>query len=373
MSFLSDLLGVGISANDPEWLKLADVVEKYQDSFEAISNGVYARLCPEQQRRFVAWFLKRWAKMDTVDAVEREQYDAVIQQAYSVHGHEQLGDTRYSLRKYQDAGYDFSLLGYDWFTGVHDIHFDQYATENFDVKPGDVIIDGGAFIGDTAVLFDAKTQGDCEVHAFELLDENLRLMERNLDLNGLAGKVFVNKLALGDSTGNEISIAQTRLQASMSLMYPGEIKVTMTRLDDYVKDRGLKRVDFIKFDIEGAEIPALEGARETIERFRPRMALCLYHKWDDVLTIPAFLDSLNFDYHYEFKWVHLKLGTEGVILLTPKTDKAPSRIEQMPVEVSTLQAVTVELLAAYKQKCLQADQLVEERRAAIDGAREPAV
>src|SRR5690606_9879084 len=131
----------------------------------------------------------------------------------------------------------------------------------------------------------------------------------------------------------------TRLQASMSLIHAGSFKVTMVRLDDYVKARGLTRVDFIKFDIEGAEIPALEGARETIERFRPRMALCLYHKWDDVLTIPEFLDSLSFDYDYEFKWVQLKLGTEGVILLTPRTQVR----SDSPVAAETSPAVEAAL------------------------------
>lgn len=88
---------------------------------------------------------------------------------------------------------------------------------------------------------------------------------------------------------------------------------------DYAVERKLSRLDLIRFDIEGAEMSALEGARETIERFHPRLALCLYHKWDDVLTIPRFLDSLAVKYDVEFKWVHLKLGTEGVILLAPKT------------------------------------------------------
>ncbi|MHA6494564.1 FkbM family methyltransferase [Pseudomonas borbori] len=319
MDFLADLLKTSVTFNDEESVKFSALQEQYKDAFESISSGVYRRLNAVQQRRFIMWFLKRWGKIDIVDPAERDAYYDVVKQSFAVHGQEDINGVRYSVRHYKEAGYNFSLLGYDWFTGVHDIHFDQYATENFDVKAGDVIIDGGAFIGDTAVLFNEKAGGNCEVHAFELLDENLLLMEHNVRSNGIADKVFINKLALADTSGVEISIALTKLQASMSLMYPGEVKVNTITLDDYVKERGLDRIDFIKFDIEGAEIPALEGARETIERFRPRMALCLYHKWDDVVTIPAFLDSLSFEYEYEFKWVQLKLGTEGVILLTPKS------------------------------------------------------
>lgn len=361
MKFFTDLLKASASFGEADLFKFSGLIDKYKNELDAISSGVYERLKTGDQARFIAWFLKRWAKIDTVERAEWERYCAIVAQSHAVHGHEDVDGTQYCLRRYDTAGYDFSLLGYDWFSGVHDVIFDQYATATFDVRAGDVIIDGGAFIGDTAVLFDAKTAGQCEVHAFELLDENLALMRRNLELNGLANKVIVNKLALGDQSGVDISIAATRLQASTSLMFPGNIVVPMVKLDDYVKEHGMERVDFIKFDIEGAEIPALEGARETIERFHPRLALCLYHKWDDVITIPRFLDSLSVRYEYEFKWVHLKLGTEGVILLTPRTQPVASR-EPSSGDVEELRAATIRLLAAYQKKYSQAHALWEEKK-----------
>lgn len=361
MKFLADLLMASASLNDSKLFNFSELIGKYRDNFGEISSRLYERLSSADQKRFIAWFMKRWGGINTVDKIEWERYVAVVEQSHVVHGHEELGGVSYCLRRYESAGYSFSLLGYDWFTGVHDVVFDQYATEVFDVRPGDVVIDGGAFIGDTAVLFDAKTSGDCEIHAFELLDENITLMRRNLEMNGLSGKVVVNKTALGDKSGVDISIAATRLQASTSLMFPGAIVVPMIKLDDYVKEHQLSRVDFIKFDIEGAEIPALEGARETIERFHPRLALCLYHKWDDVLIIPRFLDSLTVKYDFEFKWVHLKLGTEGVILLTPK---APADIcEVAPVvEMDELQPMLFNLLDAYHRKYSQAYALWEEKK-----------
>ena len=244
MRFLMDLLTASASFNDSNLFKFAALVGKYKNDFSEISNRLYERLNPVDQQRFIAWFMKRWGKINTVDKAEWERYVAIVEQSHVVHGHESLGGVSYCLRRYESAGYNFSLLGYDWFSGVHDVIFDQYATEVFDVRPGDVIIDGGAFIGDTAVLFDAKTSGDCQIHAFELLDENITLMQRNLEMNGLSGKVAVNKIALGDESGIDISIAATRLQASTSLMFPGDIVVPMIKLDDYVKERHLSRVDF---------------------------------------------------------------------------------------------------------------------------------
>lgn len=348
MSLFLDLVRVSSVFSDEDLVKFAELVEKYRSGFEAISHNLYDRLSPLEQQRFVTWFLKRWGKIDIIDKQERQAYDDVVARSHAEHGQEMIAGSKYLLRRYDDAGYDFSLLGYDWFSGVHDIHFDQYATSRFDVRPGDIIIDAGAFIGVTAVLFNAKTKGNCEVHAFEPLDENIALMQRNLELNGLAGKVHVNRLALAQESGQELSIGITGLQASTSLMHAGDFKVNTITLDDYVKNRGLKRVDFIKFDIEG-ETPALEGARETIEKFRPRMALCLSHKWDDVLTIPKFLNSLSFSYDYEFKWVQLKLGTEAVILLTPKSGSS-SVAQAKDNAAQDVEPAIKRILEAYHQK-----------------------
>ena len=54
-----------------------------------------------------------------------------------------------------------------------------------------------------------------------------------------------------------------------------------------VEELKLDRVDFIKFDIEGAEHQALRGARETLRRLRPRLAMSAYHLPDDARTLPA--------------------------------------------------------------------------------------
>ena len=79
------------------------------------------------------------------------------------------------------------------------------------------------------------------------------------------------------------------------------IQVPVRPLDDIVNELGLERVDFIKMDIEGAERQALEGARETVKRFRPRMAICTYHMEDDPVAVPRVALSLTPDYQVHAK------------------------------------------------------------------------
>lgn len=70
----------------------------------------------------------------------------------------------------------------------------------------------------------------------------------------------------------------------------------LTTIDSLVAELKLERVDFIKMDIKGAEQRALRGASATIRRFRPRMALAVYHLPEDRTAIPQIVRSVRKDY-----------------------------------------------------------------------------
>jgi FkbM family methyltransferase len=320
MRFIFDLLVLLITTNPKKIRRAFVILNKYAGYFSVISTHLYERLPSEQRKRFLVWFLKRWGKLDIVDPVELGTYRATMKRFMDEpRPIVALEGKRYFLRNFKNQGHSFELLGYDWFTGVHDIFYNQYEDEEFKLRDGEVIIDAGAFIGDTAVLFYKKLGGQCE-HSFEVLEENITLFDYNIRHNGLdRERVHLNRLALTEQSGQKIHINTSGFEGSTKISGASGVGpvVSSITIDDYVAEKGLEKINLIKMDIEGAERTALLGSKQTIVNYRPKLAVCLYHLWDDVIEIPKIIDAIGVRYQYRFKWVQLNDGWEAVLLASP--------------------------------------------------------
>ena len=81
-------------------------------------------------------------------------------------------------------------------------------------------------------------------------------------------------------------------------------------LDDFIEDSSYElngKIGFIKADIEGEEIKLLKGSVETIKKYKPRLAICLYHNPFDFIRIPLYIKELCPDYkmvirHHTFEF-----------------------------------------------------------------------
>lgn len=162
-------------------------------------------------------------------------------------------------------------------------------------RAGDCVIDAGACYGDTLLAF-ADSVGEAgQVHAFEVLPNNLEVAKHNLRLNPhLSGRVKLNQAGTGRQTGSLYLHGSG--PGTLVNDQPSGVRVNVVSIDDYVRDASLPSLDFIKMDIEGSEMSALEGARASIERFRPRLAISIYHRPDDFTQIPLWVDNLGLGY-----------------------------------------------------------------------------
>lgn len=145
------------------------------------------------------------------------------------------------------------------------------------LRPGSVVVDAGANIGFFTLAVLGKSEG-ATVHGFEPSPGSYELYKACISRNNLGGRVVANQVALYSEPGEmEFKVHATNYGAYDSFRdtgYPGvgqpkTIKVPVTTVDLYVKQAGLKGLDLLKLDVEGAELFVLRGSREVLSNLRP--------------------------------------------------------------------------------------------------------
>lgn len=91
----------------------------------------------------------------------------------------------------------------------------------------------------------------------------------------------------------------------------------VTTIDDFVEENNISKIDFIKMDVENAEMKVLLGARKTIEKSRPQMAISIYHSDEQFYSIPVYLKNTLKDYVFRIGHYSKNLS-ETVLYAIPK-------------------------------------------------------
>lgn len=162
------------------------------------------------------------------------------------------------------------------------------------VEPGDVALDCGANVG--VYTRHALDHGARLVVAIEPAQESLDCLRRNVSKEISDGRVIVYPKGVWNKDDQlTLSVGPTFASSASSVAIDRGGKgstVHLTTIDKLVAELHLHTVDFIKMDIEGAEMQALEGAVETVRRFHPRMAISTEHRTSDPDQIPQLVRKL---------------------------------------------------------------------------------
>jgi FkbM family methyltransferase len=186
---------------------------------------------------------------------------------------------------------------------------DQYFDQAVQFTEEEVFIDGGCFTGDTTLEFIHRMNGKYKnIICFEPDRENYVAAKKNL-----AKYENIRLINKGLYDRDVEAPFDSQNNGGSKIVSCGTDIVSCTSLDAYLNTQPTDFAPtFIKLDIEGAELPALRGMQNIIRSARPKLAICVYHKPEDIYTIPRYILNLS-DYNNLFLR-HYSLGQCETVL-----------------------------------------------------------
>ena len=194
---------------------------------------------------------------------------------------------------------------------------DLYAPEGlFEFTDNETYVDGGSYDGDTIRTFIDRVDGKfADVYAFEPDPVTFAKLTQNFRDEPRVHPIHAGLYSHGGSL-------HFRDDASRGAIFAadGDIEMPVTTIDEVLGDRPLT---YVKMNIEGAEIDALQGGRKAIRKWRPRLALSVYHRASDLWRIPQLVLELDPGYKLYLRQ-HDGGIIETVLYALPSSQGVPS-------------------------------------------------
>ena len=154
----------------------------------------------------------------------------------------------------------------------------------------EVFVDLGAYNGDTVAEFIEQTKGDYKkIYALEPDRRNFRKLTANtqdiinIELINSAGWSEDTTLIFSDNSGRQAMVCKKG------------VEIPARSVDSILNG---SNATFIKYDVEGAELQAIEGSKNTIIRHKPKLKIALYHRNEDIFSIPLLIKMINPEYRF---------------------------------------------------------------------------
>lgn len=193
----------------------------------------------------------------------------------------------------------------DYMDITDDLYEHYFSDGIFKYSDGEVLVDGGAFDGDDTVWFSTMLHQQGiklkKSYCFEPDTSNFGKTCRNLESHfGIRAKLNKSK---GEAECDRFKVFKAGLfdqncgigfceygahSSRVTKEKKVDSSVSAVRLDDVLNN---EKVTFIKYDLEGADVPAIRGAEQIIKQYRPKLALSIYHNIDDLWVIPLLIKA----------------------------------------------------------------------------------
>jgi FkbM family methyltransferase len=295
MSHTKELLNEALNKVQTFEFKNPKYLEKFLRGINLTPESfdiIYELLYDSQSKETFDWCIKNRIAMATLGNLSSVAFPSLIKEEDFIALENSLKEVKkgvYEIEEFKIKGDKFGL--------VCTFMIKQYSYYDI-IKPekGDVVIDGGGYVGDTALWFSEYIGDEGKIFCFEPFNSNFSVLKENIKNNNI-NNIIPEQLGLW-SKETVLKMEGTRAGAFISKT---GLNINVTSIDKFVKDNKLQKVDFIKLDIEGAELEALSGAQETIKKFKPKLAICVYHRKEDIMVIPAYIVKLVPEYKIMLK------------------------------------------------------------------------
>lgn len=258
---------------------------------------------PAQTRKSCQDFFNRfgyWGRLDPDNGV----FDEIEQKELALFEHleeyvwlyEHLEDYRSKYTLYSILSnwyrYDFKSTGQTK-EYMYDDYFDLDIVK---CTPDEVVVDLGAFTGDTVLSYIKNYGEDCyrRIYCYEITPASFELLQKNLA--GLRD-IELRRKGVSDTEGY-MSIMANPSSSANQLVPDSGGDVCVTTLDADIDEP----VTLIKADIEGAEQRAIEGARRHILNDHPKLLISVYHSNEDLWRIPQMIHEISRDYKFYLRY-----------------------------------------------------------------------
>ena len=175
---------------------------------------------------------------------------------------------------------------------------DRYYEKVISLGQAEVFVDAGAYVGDTAEEFIRKVNNQyTSVYSFEPSNENynkaVALLKKYSNVEVIQKGLWSRNMVLSFYE-NSVNLAGSCIRTGNDVF-----SIEVVSLDDFFSDEKEKPLpSFIKMDVEGAEKEALYGSKRIIMSSKPKLAICAYHKIEDIYELPKTIKEIRSDYHY---------------------------------------------------------------------------
>lgn len=178
------------------------------------------------------------------------------------------------------------------------------------LQPKEIFVDAGAYGGETSEKFSEWCNNYAKIYLMEPDDLMFKIAQEYIKLKKISNVICINKGAYSHTT--EINFMRIAESGSSNINENGTEKILTTSIDEMLAG---DKATYIKMDIEGAEMEALLGAEQTIVKYKPKLAISIYHKEDDLWKIPFYIKK-KYPWYKLYIRHYTPITTETVLYAT---------------------------------------------------------